>query len=141
MATRTGELSGCALSTVWPADTLLPTSIPDHTILVGQFAGDCQGSIGVVGCLRPIVRVEVDMAMGWDQSPGFAAAVAKLDSKLAGPLKGLQRLCNGGSVVQPNHVVGTPEPQQRFHLLGRRALFCRLTHGELQVGRGLAAAE
>ena len=81
------------------------------------------------------------MAMGRDQRPGLAASVAKLDSKLARPFKGLQRLCDGGPMVEPNHVVGASEPQQRFHLLGRRALFRCLSHGKLQVDRGLAAAE
>ena len=110
-------------------------------VLVSQFAGDCQCPIGVVGCLRPIVRVEVDMAMGRDQRPGLAASVAELDGKLAGPFKGLQRLCNGRSMVEPDHIVGASEPQQRFHLLGRRALIRRLAHGKLEVNRSLAAAE
>ena len=110
-------------------------------VLVGQFAGDRERPIGVVGRLRPILRVEIDVAMRRDQGPGLAATVAKLDSKLARPFEGLQRLRNGGPMIQSDHIVGAPEPQQRFHLLGNRALFCRLAHGKLQVDCGLAAPE
>ena len=81
------------------------------------------------------------MAMGRDQRPSFAATVAELNGKLARPFEGLQRLRNGGAMIESDHVVGAPEPQQRFHLLGGRALFCRLAHGKLQVDCGLAAAK
>ena len=111
----------------------------DLQLFIGQFTGDRHRPIGVLGCLRPEVGVEIDMAMGRDQRPGLAAAVAELNGKLARPLKRLQRLRNGGPMVQSDHIIGAPEPQQRFHLLGRRALFCRLAHGKLQVGGGLAA--
>ena len=107
----------------------------DLQILVGEFAGDRQRPIGVVGCLRPIVGIEIDMAMRRDQRPSLAATIAELDGKLARPFEGLQRLRNGGPMVESDHVIGTPEPQQRLHLLGGRALFCRLAHRELQVGR------
>jgi len=73
--------------------------------------------------------------------PGFAAEVTELNGKLARPFEDPQRLRNGGPMVQPDHIIGAPEPQQRFHLLGRRALFCRLAHRKLQVDRRLAAPE
>ena len=113
----------------------------DLQVLVGQFAGDRERPIGVVGRLWPVVRVEIDVAMRRDQRPGLAATVAELNGKLARPFESLQRLRNGGPMVEADHIVGAPEPQQRFHLLGRRALLCRLAHGKLQVDRGLAAPE
>ncbi len=111
----------------------------DLQILVGQLAGDRQRSIGVLGCLWPVVCVEIDMAMGRNQRPGLAVTVTQLNGKLARPLEGLHRLGNGRPMIKSDHVVGAPEPQQRFHLLSSRALFCRLAHGKLQVDRSLAA--
>jgi hypothetical protein len=82
----------------------------DLQVLVGQFASDRERPIGIFGRLRPILSVEIDMAMGRDQRPGLAATVAELDGKLARPFEGLQRLRNGGPMIQSDHIVGAPEP-------------------------------
>ena len=68
-------------------------------------------------------------------------AVAKLDGKLARSFKGLQRLCDGRAMVEPDDIVGSSESQQRFHLLGRCTLVRCLAHSEFEVNRGLAAAD
>ena len=113
----------------------------DLKLLVTQFARDRERAVGIIGCLRPVVRVEVDVAMGRDQSSGFSVSVAKLHGKPARLFERVQRLCNSWTVVKTNHIVRAPKPQQRFHLFGRCALFGGLALRKLQVSGGLPAPE
>src|SRR5258705_13744466 len=84
----------------------------DLEILVGELPGDRQRPIGVLGCLWPVVGIEIDMAMGRDQRSRLAAAIAEFYRKLARAFEGLQRLRNGGSVIAAGPLISAPAAAQ-----------------------------